>query len=100
MTPTLDLHGKTQDEAQEYLSKQLSLFKMQGEQWVTVITGRGHSKKGADMGTLKLKVPGWLRGVKYKAIVKSVTQIPQNPGALLVELKQKPKPKLRLVKDK
>jgi len=102
MTPTLDLHGKSQDEAIEYLERQLSLFKMQQEQWVTVITGRGHSKKGADMGKLKLKVPGWLNGVKFKSIVKSVNEIPQNPGALLVELKQPPKkkPKLRLIKGK
>ena len=101
MTQILDLHGKTQDEAIVFLEKQIALLKLQGEVRVVVITGRGHhSKAGVDKGTLQSKVPLWLKGVQFKSLVASVSQIPDNPGAFLVSIKKikaKP-PKFKIIK--
>lgn len=101
LPPEIDLHGLSQNEAMALLQKKLSLYKMQEKLCVIIITGRGHSKKGADMGVFKLKVPGWLNGVAFSSIVDSVEDVIGNPGALLVWIKLPPKKEvdyLKLVK--
>lgn len=97
-TPEIDLHGLNQNEAMALLQKKLALYKMQEKLCVVVITGRGHNKKGTDMGTFKLKVPGWLKGVAFNSIVDSIEDVMGNPGALMVWLKQSPKKEINYLK--
>jgi len=97
-TPEIDLHGLNQNEAMALLQKKLSLYKMQEKLCVVIITGRGHSKKGPDMGTFKQKVPGWLKGVAFNSIVDSVEDVMGNPGALMVWLTQPPKKEVSYLK--
>lgn len=86
MIPEIDLHGMDQNKAINHLSKQFILYRVKGIREVRVITGRGNHTKGG-IGKLFKKVPQWLKGVKFKSIVKSVRTIPNNPGALVVILK-------------
>lgn len=98
LPPEIDLHGLNQNEATALLQKKLSLYKIQEKLCVVIITGRGHSKKGADMGTFKLKVPGWLKGVAFNSIVDSVEDVIGNPGALMVWLKLPAKKEINYLK--
>ena len=96
--PEIDLHGLNQNEAMALLQKKLSFYKMQEKLCVVVITGRGHSKKGPDMGIFKQKVPGWLKGVAFSSLVDSVEDVIGNPGALMVWLKLPPKKEVSYLK--
>lgn len=98
LPPEIDLHGLNQNEAMALLQKKLALYKLQEKLCVVIITGRGHNKKGADMGVFKLKVPGWLKGVAFKSMVDSVEDVIGNPGALMVWLKLPPKKEVSYLK--
>ena len=92
----IDLHGKNQTEAQVFLSKQLLVFKAQGEDKVRVITGQGnHSKTN---GVLQKKVPKWLNGAKFKSVVSSFIVETGNPGALIVYLKLNVRSKFKSIR--
>jgi len=87
---TTDLHGLTQAEAQARLTRDVSLAALRGERVLKVITGRGHSQKGADQGVLRLAVPRWLKTARFRRLVRRVAEEPGNPGALIVELAGRP----------
>ena len=64
---TIDLHGKTQNQAHTLLERQLSLHRIRGTKTVLVITGKGlgKGKKPEEFGVLKRLVPMWIGKWKF-----------------------------------
>ena len=74
----LDMHGMTQDEAYEALSRFLLSCESQNKKYVLVITGKGEEGKGV----LKKNTPLWLSSLPLSDMVKSFsTALPQDGGS-------------------
>ncbi len=85
---SVDLHGRTVDEAREIVNLFIEEQRKSGHRAVRIIHGKGYGSVGK-MSILKEKVPIWL--VQHKEVLAFV-QAPENDGgsgALLVLLTQK-----------
>lgn len=92
---TLDLHGMTQDEAQETLLRFLPARAARGDRTILVITGKGLKKTGylqiEQKGILRAMLPGWLRHPALAPLVAGVEPAHQShggEGAFYVRLKR------------
>lgn len=83
----IDLHGLKRDGAIARLARDLAVARLRGIATVRIVTGRGHSRKGADQGILRNLVPGWLAGARFRPLVARVEPEPGNPGALRVHVR-------------
>ncbi|MDD4519764.1 MAG: hypothetical protein EOM53_00565 [Alphaproteobacteria bacterium] len=89
---SLDLHGKTLDEAFSLLSHFIVEHRRRGTEFVTIITGKGLKNEGL----LKKNVPLWLENEKIKKHIVSTRKILDSRaqyGSFLVYLKPKGKKK-------
>lgn len=99
----LDLHGMTQDQAKSALDGFIRASYAAGRRCLLVITGKGqgtdHSERHWDAGdyaprgVLRQRVPEWLNGSDYAAIILNIS--PAQPkdggaGALYVYLRKNP----------
>lgn len=99
----LDLHGLTQDQAKKALDGFIRASYAAGRRCLLIITGKGqgadHAERHWDAGdpaprgVLKQRVPEWLNGPDYAAIILNIS--PAQPkdggtGALYVYLRKNP----------
>jgi DNA-nicking Smr family endonuclease len=84
----IDLHGYTQDQAFDSLSRFLSDSCAEQKRLVIIVTGKGSPDKP---GIIKTMLPRWLEYTALKRYVLSYETAPINfggSGALLVKLKK------------
>lgn len=87
---TLDLHGKTREQARPMLEKFVADAKVAGHRCVLVVTGRGLNSPDA-VPVIKLGVQGWLtRGRLSRQVLAFCTARPEDGGvgALYVLLRR------------
>jgi len=94
---TLDLHGRTQDQAHALLLDFIKSAHARGKRCLLIITGKGRSTAGGAIfdvpdGILKQRVPGWLSSPPLQHLILKVMPAVQGhggSGALYVYLKRK-----------
>ncbi len=89
----IDLHGLTQDQAFEVLTRFIESCYRANKQSVLIVTGKGNVDQP---GVIKLVVPRWLEYTKLKQYVLSYSTAKYEfggEGAIAVVLKRKPKEK-------
>ncbi|MGB0843191.1 MAG: Smr/MutS family protein [Alphaproteobacteria bacterium] len=85
----LDLHGFTQDQALNQLSRFIELSFRQGKRCLIIVTGKGDPRKGG--GVLKRQVPEWLNMSPTREKILAISKAQPKDGgtgALYVLLKR------------
>lgn len=91
----LDLHGRSQDEAREFLRRFLAASQAAGRRCVLVVTGKGLRRALSgerEAGVLKRMVPIWLNDAENRGRVLAFSHAIQphgGDGALYVLLKRR-----------
>ncbi len=89
----VDLHGLTQEQAFEVLTRFIESCYQANKQYVLIVTGKGNIDQP---GVIKLVVPRWLEYTELKQYVLSYSAAKYElggEGAVAVVLKRKPKEK-------
>jgi DNA-nicking Smr family endonuclease len=90
----IDLHGRTQSEAQTALLGFLRRAQAEGARYVLIITGKGKPNEAGfsdGRGVLKRQVPQWLRLPEFRLLVLAVEDAHAahgGGGALYVRLRR------------
>ncbi len=85
---SLDLHGKTVEEARRELASFIPRMAAEGLRTLLVVTGKGHGSPGGS-SVLKQEVERWVKN-EGRTLVKQIGEAPRplgGTGAYLVELK-------------
>ena len=75
---TLDLHGRTRDEAHRALSGFLARAQSDGRRCVIVVTGKGRLSEGG--GVIRNEVPHWLNLAPNRARILGFAQAQPRDG--------------------
>lgn len=94
---TLDLHGFTQEEAFNALSRFITVCQQKGKRFLLIITGKGKNLHRQNIdevrpGVLKEKVPQWLQQGHFQSHVISIsgaTRLHGGSGAYYVRIRKK-----------